>query len=398
MLRYVAQLHVKSVQPARAPLPYDWEEIGPGYCYGPAFGHWDIVHQVMDVLPYAPEHAKRQLLNNLANQREDGFLPGSIWMREEPMDWPTTGEPSGTGPSWSPDIGHPPLWPAAVDVLYKRTGDLELLRDALAALRKQLAWFDVARRADPEGYFYADICARNAECGIDQSLRFEPPPGGNGACIDASSHVAWCTRLAAGWAEQLGQDSAAFDARANELEAFIRDALFDDQTGWFLDHWQVGLEKAQLLTFEGVWPLVAGQATASQAARLIDEHLLNEEEFLTTHPIATTAKRDPSFELRMWRGPSWNSMTWWAATGCARYGRADAAAVILERALDACAKVYAETGTIWEFYHPLGGSPEDVERKPNTQFRTPCRDYLGHNPMLAMARLWETEARREEQC
>ncbi len=47
MLKYVAELHRKSTHPATYPFNYEWEEIGPGYIYGPAFGHWDIIHQVL---------------------------------------------------------------------------------------------------------------------------------------------------------------------------------------------------------------------------------------------------------------------------------------------------------------------------------------------------------------
>jgi len=98
---------------------------------------------------------------------------------------------------------------------------------------------------------------------------------------------------------------------------------------------------------------------------------------------------EPKFELRMWRGPTWNSMTYWAARGCLEYGRADAAHVLSERALDASARQFERTGTVWEFYHPHGGRPEDLQRKPQTPYNTPCADYLGHNPLIALARLWE---------
>ena len=55
----------------RAPLSLiHWEEIGPGYCYGPAFGHWDLIHQILDVMPAEPEHARNQILNDLAAQEE----------------------------------------------------------------------------------------------------------------------------------------------------------------------------------------------------------------------------------------------------------------------------------------------------------------------------------------
>lgn len=65
VLDYVSRLRQQSLQPARPPLPWSWENIGPGYCYGPAFGHWDIVHAILDVLPAEPAHALNQLRNNL---------------------------------------------------------------------------------------------------------------------------------------------------------------------------------------------------------------------------------------------------------------------------------------------------------------------------------------------
>ena len=63
---------------------------------------------------------------------------------------------------------------------------------------------------------------------------------------------------------------------------------------------------------------------------------------------------------------------------------------LVEKALDAVSAQFERTGTVWEFYHPHGGNPEELLRKPHTQFNTPCRDYLGHNPLIAMARLWDT--------
>ena len=140
--------------------------------------------------------------------------------------------------------------------------------------------------------------------------------------------------------------------------------------------------------------MVVGAATPEQAQRVIDENLLNPHRFFSAHPVSTVGVEDPLFELRMWRGPTWNSMTYWAARGCLRYDRPDAARVLVEKALDAVSAQFDRTGTVWEFYHPHGGNPEDVLRKPQTQFNTPCRDYLGHNPLIAMARLWNTVVSR----
>jgi hypothetical protein len=120
---------------------------------------------------------------------------------------------------------------------------------------------------------------------------------------------------------------------------------------------------------------------------VIDGHLLNAKEFFTAHPIATVARSDPKFDRRMWRGPAWNCMTYWAARGCMNYGRTDAAQQLLERALDATATEFQRSGTLWEFYDAALGDQQTLFRKPKGR-RTPCTDYLGHNPLFAMADLW----------
>ncbi len=376
MFSYVAALHERSTHPPRPPFPHPWEEIGPGYCYGPAFGHWDLIHQVLDTLPTAPEHARQQILNDLAAQEPDGLVPGSIYLRE------------GT-PRWSKTTGHPPVWPVAVQDYVDQTGDTSLLAACYEPLLRQIAWFEANRKAEGRGFFYTDILNHSWESGVDEGVRFLEIATGPRACVDATAHVYGLYEHGACWARLLGHDGNKLQARADELRAFMQETLFDSETGFFHDIWAVGQPERRRMAFEGIFPLVMGAATPAQAQRVIDENLLNPERFFTPHPISTVGVRDPHFELRMWRGPAWNSMTLWAARGCARYGRADAARALLEAALDDSAAQFARTGTIWEFYHPLGGYPESVQRKPHTAYNQPCRDYLGHNPLLAMARLWE---------
>jgi hypothetical protein len=61
-----------------------------------------------------------------------------------------------------------------------------------------------------------------------------------------------------------------------------------------------------------MWPMVVGAAAPGQAASVIDQNLLSADRFFTEHPISSVAVSDPRFELRCWRGPAWNSMTYWA--------------------------------------------------------------------------------------
>jgi putative isomerase len=382
LIEYVYQLHKKSTNPPREPFALSWEEIGPGYCYGPAFGHWDIVHATMDTLNFDVDHAKNQMINTLSLQLPNGKLPSIVWMKKEaPKDW-------------GGEATHPPVWVFVVDEIYRITKDNTFLSKAYIHLIKQLCWFESNRRAEGEGFYYTDILNNLWESGVDEGIRFKDITTGKFACVDATAHVFNLYKNAEKWSEILGYKASEYKKRGEELKTFIQTKLFDNETGFFHDIWAVNKADKRRMAFEGMWPIVVGATTEEQADRVIVENLLNENVFFTPHPMATVDVKDADFELRMWRGPAWNSMTFWAAKGCMEYGRRDAAKLLLERALDQTAKKFEETHTVWEFYNSMGGSQYEVKRKPHTEFNMPCKDYLGHNPIIAMAKMW-SEAKKE---
>jgi hypothetical protein len=375
MLLYLAELHGRSVHPQTGHFRYPYEDIGPGYQGGKAFGHIDLTHERLDTVRAAPEHVRNQIRNELAGQQPDGLIPGVI-------SFDAAGKPT-----WKDFKGFPPLWVVSVNAYLEATVDPLFLSECLDALRKQIGWFESRRAAPGGGFYYLDITTGPWESGVDEGIRYDPRPPAAAACIDASSHVYMLYNTAAHWSRQLARPARVWDEKANSLRQFIERALWDPESGFFYDRWCVREPGRRHLTFEGMWPVVTGAATQEQALRVIDEHLLNPKEFFAPHPITTVSMSDPKFELRMWRGPAWNCMTYWAARGCLRYGRPDAARRLLEAALDATALQFERTGTIWEFYHPALGDPELLFRKPSGR-RIPCRDYLGHNPLFAMAELW----------
>lgn len=382
MLEYTLALHKKSTHPAIWPFEYDWEEIGPGYCYGPAFGHWDIVHQIFDALVYDQEHASKQLHNNLKNQEANGLIPGSIWL--------PSGKADREKVTWNKSTaGHPPVWVVAADNIFSISGDSLDLLYFYQSLIRQITWFENERKAEGEGFFYNDILLKRWESGIDEGVRFDEPDLGAWACVDATSHVYMMYEYADKWSRILHIKPDFYIKRKEELKAFINDSLYDAKDAMYYDIWAIRDSSLRHVVIENFWPLISGAVEKEQADLLIDKYLLNESHFLTPHPIPSVSVSDPKFELRMWRGPSWNSITYWISMGCVRYGRDDAAKLILEKALDKTAEQYEKTGTIWEYYHPFGGNQLELARKPHTQYNTPSRDYLGHNPLIAMAFLFE---------
>ena len=381
MLAYLAELHERAIMPPEYPFPHAWEEIGPGYHLRPAFGHWDIVHQILDSLPQMPQHALLQLQNNLAAQQEDGLVPGTIMFIDDK-------------PRWGTDCGHPPVWPVAVQDYLDLAGR-ERTREFFTALVRQIDWFENNRKASGGGYFYLDILTRRWESGVDDGVRFDKAPEEKLACIDATCHVFWLYRHARDWAKDLGEDPGPYALALERIGGFIKQELYDAKSGYFHDAWSVREPDGRHIAFEGMWPMVVGAATRDQATHLIDEYLINPRHFFTDHPMATVSRQDPLFELKLWRGPAWNSMTYWFARGCLENERPDAARLLLAGALDATATQFARTGAIWEYYHPFLGQQDELERKPYTDQNVPCQDYLGHNPLFAMARLWEKAGGQE---
>lgn len=231
---------------------------------------------------------------------------------------------------------------------------------------------------------------------MDEGIRYDVRPPQRAAAVDACSHLYLLYETATRWSRRLSEPVEPWASRALALKRFIQEKLWDEETGFFYDAWLIGDPRMRHLAFEGMWPVVVGAATPDQARRVIQEHLLNPREFFTPHPIATVAASDPKFELRMWRGPAWNCMSYWAARGLIRHGATDAAHRLIERALDATAEQFARTRTLWEFYHPMKGEPETLRRKPAKN--VPNQDYLGHNPLFALVELWRNTARAPAQA
>jgi hypothetical protein len=56
VLDYTLELHKKCIHLPIYSFDNEKKEIGVGYGCGAVFGYWDIVHQMMDVLVWNPEH------------------------------------------------------------------------------------------------------------------------------------------------------------------------------------------------------------------------------------------------------------------------------------------------------------------------------------------------------
>ena len=104
-------------------------------------------------------------------------------------------------------------------------------------------------------------------------------------------------------------------------------------------------------------PLYAGLADDAQAARLVEAHLLNPDEYApdehTRYFLPSAAKNSLYFEpKRYWRGPVWVNINWLVVQGLRRYGYADVAETVTAHTLE-----LTRRGGFAEYYDPRDGTP-----------------------------------------
>lgn len=374
MLEHLVELHEGSIHAPCYGLPYQWEETAPERELGILYGHWETVHIALDALTLDNKHGIHQILNSLLLQQPDGLIPGHIAIVDQRVKWTTKST-------------FPPLWPIAIHDHLMKSGNRELIQKCFEIIKRQIGWFENERHCEDGGYYYLDCMDRFWESGVEEGVRYdfgtEAPEVLS--CIDATSHVYSMYKYARLWAEALALNPAPWFSGEIRIKNFIQTYLYEEEKGFFYDSWAIENPKLRKHTFEGFWPMVVGAASIDQTQRLINEHLLDSRSFLTPHPLPTVALNDPHFSSRSWRGAVYNSMTYWVAKGCIDYERYDAADILLEKALSKTTEQYQATGAIWECYHPTGERPTVIARLP---LKVPCRNHIGHNPLIAMTDLW----------
>lgn len=103
-------------------------------------------------------------------------------------------------------------------------------------------------------------------------------------------------------------------------------------------------------------PLFAGLAEEGAAHRLVNEHLLNQDEYApdghTRYFLPSTAKSSHLWEpRRYWRGPVWIIINWMVLHGLRRYGYDELAEQVRQHTL-----ALVEEGGYYEYYDPRDGT------------------------------------------
>ncbi len=325
--------------------------------------YWDSCFAAIVWRRFDPGRARAELESLLAAQREDGFIGHTIfWDRPVSLgrlpfynvasrqaDQTGTIQPPLLAWAWSIAVGDPAAEPR---------------------IAAQADWLAANRDLEGDGLLWI---IQPDESGLDASPKFDPVWGRR-----ANGRIGFPCLVRRN--RRLGFDARRIDARGGpllcetlvntlwslSLQALGRpsatpalvERLWDEQRGLFLDEVRPGGARPGVVTWAALAPLALPDLPEEIGRRLVEEHLLNREEFLTPIAPPSVSAAELSYEpnggrgpiRRYWRGPTWVNSAWLVWLGLRRLGYEEEAQRLAGGVIGA-----VEREGLREYYDPRTG-------------------------------------------
>ncbi len=335
---------------------------------------WDSCFHAIIWTYYNLENAKRELQTLLKKQFENGLIPHmAYWKKATGLAprladwlfkrlWPEVDRSR---------ITQPPLLAQAVAAIHNKTHDDAFLEKVLEPLQNFYDWIHTERNEQISGDGLVSI-VHPWESGMDllpiwdhihQIKHLFALRTGlwMSKIIKAYNKVNWdiqkikdlelflvkdvsfnviyilnlnvlanlCGRLGKSEEEQI------YISRAEQAQKALIKKCWDHNFGFFYSIRSLTDEYLPEITVSGLFP-IALNIDKKIITRLIDEHLLNQEEFWLPFPIPCVAKSSPKFNPKgstmvLWRGPTWICTNWYLVKGLRKQGYNQAAEHIVEK-------------------------------------------------------------------
>ncbi|HET6997183.1 MAG TPA: hypothetical protein VFI03_01210 [Solirubrobacterales bacterium] len=295
--------------------------------------YWDSCFAAIVWRRFEPARARAELESLLAAQRPDGFIGHTIF--------------------WDRPVSLPRL--AFYNVASRSAFQTETIQPPLLAWAWRTAVGDPA--AEPRIGLHMDWLAANRdlegdgllwilqpdESGLDASPKFEPVWGwrSNGRIgfpllVRRNRKLGFDARRLREHGRPLLCETLVNTMWSLSLQALGRpsatpalvERLWDERRGLFVDEAQPGTIRPGPVTWASLAPLALPDLPEEIGRRLVEEHLLDEREFLAPVAPPSVAVSEPSYEpdggrgpiRRYWRGPTWVNSAWMVWLGMRRLG------------------------------------------------------------------------------
>lgn len=341
---------------------YSYTEPSPGRY--PWQWYWDSCFAAIVWRRFDSRRAKAELESLLGVQRPNGFIGHTVFWRQ-PVTLPRlafynvatrqgflqteTIQPPLLAWAWKIAVGDPAAEP--------RIG-------------LQLDWLAEERDLEGDGLLWI---VQPDESGLDASPKFEEVWGwrANGKpgfplLVRSNRRLGFNAKrlrergrplLCEALVNTLWSLSLQAAGRPSATPALV-ERLWDEHRGLFVDEAQPGAIRPRAVTWSSLAPLALPDLPEEIGRRLVEEHVLNEREFLTPVAPPSVAANEPSYEpdgghgpiRRYWRGPTWVNSAWLVWLGMRRLGYIEAA----QRLADGVIAAVAREG-LYEYYDPRTG-------------------------------------------
>jgi hypothetical protein len=345
----------------RGEVDFSYTEPSPGRY--PWQWYWDSCFAAIVWRRFEPTRARAELESLMALQRPDGFIGHTIF--------------------WRSHVSGARL--LFYNVANRRTEQTESIQPPLLAwawriavgdpseeprIAKQVEWLRANRDLEGDGLLWI---VQPDESGLDASPKFEEVWGrrANGRIgfpllVHRNRKLGWNARrirdagepvLCEVLVNTLWSLSLQASGQPSATPALV-DRLWDERRGLFLDEAQPGGVRPQTATWASLAPLALPDLPEAIGRRLVEEHLLNEREFLTPVAPPSVAVGERGYEpdgghgpiRRYWRGPTWINSAWMVWLGLRRLGYEAEAARLADGVIGAVARE-----GLREYYDPRNG-------------------------------------------
>ena len=326
--------------------------------------YWDSCFAAIVWRRFDPARARTELETLLAAQRDNGFVGHTIfWDRPVALSrlpfynvasrssfQTETIQPPLLAWAWKIAVGDPAEEPRISGQAEWLSAERDLEGDGLLwIVQPDESGLDASPKFDPVWGRRANARAgfpllvqRNRRLGFDARRIRER--GGPLLC-ETLVNTLWSLSLQA-----LGRPS---------VTAALVDRLWDERRGVFVDRAEPGGIRPGALTWTALAPLALPDLPEAIGRRLVEEHLLDEGEFLTPVAPPSVAASEPSYEpgghrgplRRYWRGPTWVNSAWLVWLGLRRLGYEQEAARLAGGVIGA-----VKREGLREYYDPRTGA------------------------------------------
>lgn len=335
-----------------------------GSCFITMFGEY-----ASNVFPFI-----RQLDNFYAAQDRDGFIPRQLGIFDGRSQFERSDLSSVGGNIFA--------W--AELEWYRYSGDKSRLREVYPVLLAYHNWLREHRTWKDGTYM-----SSGWGCGMDNIPRFDVKRHAEAfhhgfiSWVDVTLQQLFNAKCLNEIADAAGlprdEDLAA---EISTLTKIANERMWDERTGLYHDLDRDG-KRVPVRHIGGFWALLAGVASPERA-RLMARAIEDPVTFAAPCGTRSLAKGEAGYEPdggNYWRGGVWCITDWAVVRGLDVCGLSDAAHRLALRHVGAVAKIWAETGTVWESYDPEKLAPGKLYGQPVR------RDFVGFSGVTPIAML-----------